>query len=508
MDMNERARRLMAACADPAVQVEGGLALRTALGQARLDGSLDSVGRIDQLLTQIRTRLHPTREAWERQPGAANFVLALAFHLGEVVARQRGIEVDWMSFEEAQRRLPHAMRPPRAPWSRVLGVMGGGLCVPVGVIEEGLFAPAPQMSCAEYVRGLVQNLDPGPAADENERCQAWLRAFFAGGEIPGGLGMRPALQQCTLDFSPASLEVLDQLLAHMRGELQGDAGRLLRRTDFVNFLRWVAYYAGTAIARSMALTIRWMNHEQLARHVEGLEAGLETTLGCVIDDRAYFPLGILVELLFAAQPQRSLRGWAGQVQGVARPMFHIRQLHASQEAPGTLGAVLEKAAMQAGFLAAHCLFLAAGGGPVAPSVLVPRRDGTAQIVDYTGHADMPSAHAAAAGRMEDNPDGAPFQVLAFDAYVYLWCGRTEAFTLVLHCYGGGVGSIHKPATVRILCPYRSAGTSQGFAIHSPKLLEVPAHFDALPALAAAFYLGVQRFRADGFSWRQLLDESI
>ena len=86
MDMNEAARQLLGALADHR-EVPGGLALREALRQARLDGSLDSLDRIDQLLAQIRTRTKPTRESWAQKPGTENFNLLLAFYLGETVAR-------------------------------------------------------------------------------------------------------------------------------------------------------------------------------------------------------------------------------------------------------------------------------------------------------------------------------------------------------------------------------------------------------------------------------------
>jgi hypothetical protein len=154
MDMEARARELLAA-RDGDTEVTGGLALRPALKQARLDDSMESLDRVQALLTQIRRQLKPDPAQWSTDPARENFLLLLAFHMGALVTRHGGEPVRWMAYADAVRALPEELRPPQASWSRVLGLMPNGICVPLGVLEDHLFNEAPGMGCHDYVQRLV-----------------------------------------------------------------------------------------------------------------------------------------------------------------------------------------------------------------------------------------------------------------------------------------------------------------------------------------------------------------
>ncbi|TWO72644.1 hypothetical protein FN976_03685 [Caenimonas sedimenti] len=507
MDMNEAAKQLLGAL-DDSREVPGGLALRQALRQARLDGSLESLDRIDQLLAQIRTRTRPTRESWAEKPGTANFNLLLAFYLGETVARLGQTTVDWMTNAQAQERLPEQARPPEAPWSRIIGVVGGSVAVPLGVVEDGLFGTDVQVSCRAYVERLVARVAP-QETDQNVLCRQFLHAGRGAGEVNGGLAFIDALKELAPDFSIGSLERVDDLLRAIRKQAAPEYADFVNRINTQNFLRWTAYYAGSTIAHSCGLTLRWLSFDELKTQFPELEPQFETAFGCVIDDKIYFPLGIATELLFGEKPQRNFRGLAGQIQQKASPpMVSIRRLHASDEAPANISAILEKGVNQAGFLAAHGMFMMEGGASLAPTVLVPGADGTATFVDFSFHGDQESILAAADERMQANPDNAIFQVLAYDGYANLPTGRTDALLLALHLYGGGTLSGRESLVLRFACPYRPASHPEGMRIYSPKLMQYPVPKEALPALLRSFYLGVLRYKSNTFSWMKLLDESI
>ncbi|MBL8489915.1 MAG: hypothetical protein JNM82_03960, partial [Rhodocyclaceae bacterium] len=99
------ARRYLAAY-HAGEEIPGGLAFAKALGQARLDYSPDSLGRIDQLLIQIRQKLRPEFATFLAVQENQNFLYLLCFYAGEVVARYTGRSIEWYPHEELVERLP------------------------------------------------------------------------------------------------------------------------------------------------------------------------------------------------------------------------------------------------------------------------------------------------------------------------------------------------------------------------------------------------------------------
>lgn len=154
MDVEQKAAQLLAARGGDG-PVTGGLALREALKQARLDDSLESLDRMQALLTHVRRQVRPTPEQWSQDTSRENFLLLLAFHMGELVARHTGDAVRWMSYADAKRVLPPELCPEEAPWSRVLGLMPRSICVPLGIVEDHLYNERPAMGCKAYVQRLV-----------------------------------------------------------------------------------------------------------------------------------------------------------------------------------------------------------------------------------------------------------------------------------------------------------------------------------------------------------------
>jgi hypothetical protein len=453
-----------------------------------------------------------TREQWSAQPGCENVLLLLAFYLGAMVAQEGRTPLHWCTAAEARARLPNGADLPDASWSRVVGLMRDSACVPLGVLEDRLFGESPQMTCRQYVERLAaSSLRP---ADENERCTRLMDAVDRGQAPEGGLAFLDVLGSLSLDRSVASLERLDALLRRIRQELRPQYDTFVNRADTQNFLRWAAFYTGMATAAAGGLSIKWLSHAELARAIDGLEFQFETTSGCVLDGRVFFPLGLVTEILLQPDPQRTLHGWARErLSSASPPPVSIRRISSTDETPGDISGIWEKALRQAGFFSAFGMFMVEGGSALSPQVLVPTADGGSTIVNFglPGQITQESLQAADQ-RLETNPENVAWQVMAFDGYANLSSGRTDAITIDMRCYGGGALSGRKPLEFKVVCPYRPASHERGFAIYSPKLLGCSAPKALLPILLRHFYVGIYSFKMDPskstFAWNKYLDESV
>lgn len=159
MDMEQKAAQLLAARGGDGA-VTGGLALREALKQARLDDTLESLDRMQALLKHIRRQVKPTPEQWSEDSARENFLLLLAFHMGTLVAVHSLEPIRWMAYADAKRVLPPELCPEEARWSRVLGLLPRAICVPLGVVEDHLFNEPPGMGCKAYVQRLLARASP------------------------------------------------------------------------------------------------------------------------------------------------------------------------------------------------------------------------------------------------------------------------------------------------------------------------------------------------------------
>lgn len=105
MDMNDRAKMYLEAFYSNA-DFPDGLTYRTALGQCRLDGSWDSLARVDQLLDQIREKIKPKYEEFLDVHANQNFLYLLCFYVGQVISKSSGKPVRWLSYEDMIREIP------------------------------------------------------------------------------------------------------------------------------------------------------------------------------------------------------------------------------------------------------------------------------------------------------------------------------------------------------------------------------------------------------------------
>ena len=152
MPLNHIADRYLHAFAQQE-EFDGGLSFRNALLQSKLDYSVESLKRVDHLLNQMRTRLHPNPdEFFDPQPNQ-NFLYLLAFYVGAVVSRTAGSSITWLGYDEMLQRIPdNEPYFPRCFATSITCVLSGGtksgFFVPLSSITEVLFEEHPEKSVA------------------------------------------------------------------------------------------------------------------------------------------------------------------------------------------------------------------------------------------------------------------------------------------------------------------------------------------------------------------------
>lgn len=510
IDMQQKARDFLAAL-QSGVNVPGGTVLSPVLAGAGLDYSMDSLDRMDQLLRQIKTEFSPERENWRTLPGAEDCCLTLAFYLGEMISRQARQPIQWLTHDQAAPMCPADMPLPDADWSRVVGVIAASMCLPLALIEEALFDESASMGCRAYVDKRVASLPKAAPKDENERCTQMLEAFFSGGSIVGQLAFREPLQSSRLDHSLASLERLDQLLRSIRDEVKPTYGDFVNKPDSQNFIRLVAFYIGMTTARAGKVSVKWLDFEQTRQEIKELEFGFEATSVCLLAGRFYFLLGLVTEILFDPAPKRSVHGWASDTLSIPSQTF-VSILQSSTEfvEVRALDAQTAQAANRAGFVAAWCMFMVAGGSTGKPTVFTPGQgDQGGLFTDFGFYDTLEAGIAAASTKMSQNPQQAPFQVMSSDGYANLHTGRTDALTIELRIYGAPPTAAREVVfKMMVSCPYRNAEDPKGFAIFSPKLVDCSGSALMHSAIFKHFYLGIQEFTVNDFHWSKYLDERI
>jgi|GEM_PF-2071629 len=478
------------------------------LAQAGLDGTLESLDRIDRLLLRIRSSRAWTAQAWDRQSGGEAFLHFVCFYLGRVLERLCNIEVNWCTREQALELMPADKPLPQERWARLVGVVADSALVPLGLLEHLLFESSPDMSCRQYVEGWAararnRETDRQQSTDENARCSKLLAAMQGADlEATQGIAYRNEVQALRLDASIDSLKRLDSLLRVIRKRDQPSFGDFVNRRATQDFARWAACYAAMTAARHAKTSIKWLNYRELKELADELDFQFETSAGCILGGRLYLPLDLVTEILFHPQPQRSLRAWAQAVDEQTDSGMRMIPVPRRPEraAADTANLLWDRAVHEAGMLAAWSMAVVSDGGMLAPQLLQPQGDDKNMIRDFSFYENAAEAQQVLDAQLEHNPDQLPFQVLTFDGFANLPTGRTDAVTIDLRCYGTGLLASDTVMSLKIACPYRSAKDPQGFAIDTPFLLESSVPADQQAALFDAFHRGIDAFRMEGFSW--------
>jgi hypothetical protein len=105
MDMNTQAQMYLDAFFSNTA-FPGGISFRTALNQSNLDGSWESLDRVDYLLDQIRIKIKPEFGPFLNERANQNFLYFLCFYVGYVISTKSAKPVRWLSYQDMIREIP------------------------------------------------------------------------------------------------------------------------------------------------------------------------------------------------------------------------------------------------------------------------------------------------------------------------------------------------------------------------------------------------------------------
>jgi hypothetical protein len=162
--------------------------------------------------------------------------------------------------------------------------------------------------------------------------------------------------------------------------------------------------------------------------------------------------------------------------------------------------VMQETAQLAGFVAAHAILRVSEGESLTmPLLVVEKEDGSTQFIEVRGNSSEEAV--AKAERLMDQPvSGACRAVLAFEAFLNLPPGKTDAIFLQAFSYRP------KPQALHVAVPFRAANSPGGFAVFRPKFFAYED--DSVPPGALdAFRRGVALHPPGQAVWNKHVDES-
>jgi hypothetical protein len=320
----------------------------------------------------------------------------------------------------------------------------------------------------------------------DQRAQDFLAAYAQGQAVEGGWLYGTALQQSRLDFTDASLDRVDHLLTSVRERARPSAATLRDTEPGRNFCALIAYYLGEFIHRHTGANVDWHDRNSAAL---ALPPGPELP---------HAPHMRLVAIVPEQSRVLMLLGWVEtcaletRAQPTAREMVTRFHEHLSQDGPPLWQAGL----YAAGRIAAWQMMMAYDDGLVVPSTMDSIRPDTfvtlgmgEQVDDYL---------ASGARRLEENPDHAAWQVLAYDGYLDVEGQKRDAIMVLLQTYEPA------PLQLKLAFPYRQARDGDRFAIYPTALLNASVPTDRVLAIASAIDRGTQDLRwPQGVTWEAL-----
>ena len=320
-------------------------------------------------------------------------------------------------------------------------------------------------------------------------ARSFLEAYARGSEVEGGWKFAKALQQAQLDFSAASLERLDQLLAAIRGRARPAPEEMQQSAPGRNFCSLIAYYVMEIARRHTGAEIQW--HDR-ASALGALPPGARLPDApfarivalCPDQGAAFMPLGWVEAQVLGDGQQASTREY-------------ITSLTQQIERDGP--AIWWTGMNAVGRIASWQMMMAADGGAVLPTMLDSTAPTTWNVL-MTGLAatDVNEVLSDGGRRLDGNPAGAIWQVLAYDGFTQMDGQRLDAVLVILHTYGTS------PLKLKLAFPYRPAKNGREFEILQPALREANVANDRIAMLGGAMERGIQSIKwAFGKTWDQL-----
>jgi len=161
---------------------------------------------------------------------------------------------------------------------------------------------------------------------------------------------------------------------------------------------------------------------------------------------------------------------------------------------------MKETAQLTGFVAAHAILLVSQGKSLTMPLLVfEKEDGNQQFIEVTGKSSEEAVMKSEQLLKKPSP-GSRRAVLAFEAFLNLPPGQTDAIFLHARCYQPEAQKLY------VAVPFRAANHKDGFAVFRPKFI---AYEDdpVKPEALGAFLRGVALYPPGDKVWKAHLDES-
>jgi hypothetical protein len=161
---------------------------------------------------------------------------------------------------------------------------------------------------------------------------------------------------------------------------------------------------------------------------------------------------------------------------------------------------MDETARLAGFVASHAILCVSKGRSLTmPLLVVEKEDGAAQFIEVTGKSSQ-EAVGKAEKLLKKPVAGALRAVVAFEAFLNLPPGKTDAIFLHACCYQPEMQELY------VAVPFRATANPGGFAVFRPKFIAYED--DAVkPGALDAFLRGVTLYPPGQAVWNAHLDES-
>lgn len=321
----------------------------------------------------------------------------------------------------------------------------------------------------------------------NETAQHFLETYAANREVDGGWLFGKALQQAQLDYSDKSLWRLEQLLTQIWERAKPPREKVQDTPEGRNFCSLIAYYLMELVHRRTGAWFNWHDRDSALNALppgSQLPQAAFARLVILAPDQgaAFMPLGWVEARLLGDGPQISTEEYVNDL---------VAQIERA-------GPAVWWAGMHAlGQMASWQMMMAADGGTVWPMRLTSTAPQT-WISSALSGQDVDEALQAGGQALEDNPEGATWQVFSYDGVVELQSGHSDAVMVLLYTYGPS------PLRLKIAFPYRPAQAGRAFAILDPRLRGANVENEKISMMNGALDRGIQSIKwSFGTTWDQL-----
>lgn len=162
---------------------------------------------------------------------------------------------------------------------------------------------------------------------------------------------------------------------------------------------------------------------------------------------------------------------------------------------------MEQTARLAGLIAAHAIWSVSDGETLITMIGSEDAEGQRKL-DRLVTPRIEDSVTRGREQLLANPQHVARAALAFDGYITLPDGKTDAIFIEARDYAGT-----DPLPFEIAVPYRNAKASGGFAVYRPKLLKVPSDLKSCDSLLDAFWAGVDSHTKAAEVWNAHIDQS-